>query len=414
MKDEILKHINDPKQIEKLFRTNKTYFKREFGALYPGLKGNSLADFWNERLSYETDEINWGSRSELVTVVFACLLAGVIAKVPALFNITEDFFYPRNIGFILFPVLSAYFAWKNKLSTAKMASIAVATLAGLVFINSLPDVKTSDTLILSCIHLLLFLWSVLGFAFTGETGNNNEKRLNYLKYNGDLVVMTTLIVIAGGIMTGVTIGLFSLIGYNIEEFYFENIVVFGLPATPILGTYLTQTNPQLVGKVSPVIARIFSPLVLVMLVIYLIAMVYSGKDPYNDREFLLIFNVLLVGVMAIIFFSVAETSKSTQRHLSIWILFLLSMVTIIVNGIALSAIVFRISEWGITPNRAAVFGGNVLILINLLFVTARLFKVVSKKAELSGVEKTISSYLPIYAIWTMVVTFLFPLIFSFK
>lgn len=414
MKDEILKHINDPKQIEKLFRTNKTYFKREFGALYPGLKGNSLADFWNERLSYETDEINWGSRSELVTVVFACLLAGVIAKVPALFNITEDFFYPRNIGFILFPVLSAYFAWKNKLSTAKMASIAVATLAGLVFINSLPDVKTSDTLILSCIHLLLFLWSVLGFAFTGETGNNNEKRLNYLKYNGDLVVMTTLIVIAGGIMTGVTIGLFSLIGYNIEEFYFENIVVFGLPAAPILGTYLTQTNPQLVGKVSPVIARIFSPLVLVMLVIYLIAMVYSGKDPYNDREFLLIFNVLLVGVMAIIFFSVAETSKSTQRHLSIWILFLLSMVTIIVNGIALSAIVFRISEWGITPNRAAVFGGNVLILINLLFVTARLFKVVSKKAELSGVEKTISSYLPIYAIWTMVVTFLFPLIFSFK
>ena len=365
-------------------------------------------------MSYETDEINWGSRSELVTVVFACLLAGVIAKVPALFNITEDFFYPRNIGFILFPVLSAYFAWKNKLSTAKMASIAVATLAGLVFINSLPDVKTSDTLILSCIHLLLFLWSVLGFAFTGETGNNNEKRLNYLKYNGDLVVMTTLIVIAGGIMTGVTIGLFSLIGYNIEEFYFENIVVFGLPATPILGTYLTQTNPQLVGKVSPVIARIFSPLVLVMLVIYLIAMVYSGKDPYNDREFLLIFNVLLVGVMAIIFFSVAETSKSTQRHLSIWILFLLSMVTIIVNGIALSAIVFRISEWGITPNRAAVFGGNVLILINLLFVTARLFKVVSKKAELSGVEKTISSYLPIYAIWTMVVTFLFPLIFSFK
>lgn len=414
MKDEILKHINDPKQIEKLFRTNKTYFKREFGALYPGLKGNSLADFWNERLSYETDEINWGSRSELVTVVFACLLAGVIAKVPALFNITEDFFYPRNIGFILFPVLSAYFAWKNKLSTAKMASIAVATLAGLVFINSLPDVKTSDTLILSCIHLLLFLWSVLGFAFTGETGNNNEKRLNYLKYNGDLVVMTTLIVIAGGIMTGVTIGLFSLIGYNIEEFYFENIVVFGLPAAPILGTYLTQTNPQLVGKVSPVIARIFSPLVLVMLVIYLIAMVYSGKDPYNDREFLLIFNVLLVGVMAIIFFSVAETSKSTQRHLSIWILFLLSMVTIIVNGIALSAIVFRISEWGITPNRAAVFGGNVLILINLLFVTARLFKVVSKKAELSGVGKTISSYLPIYAIWTMVVTFLFPLIFSFK
>ena len=167
---------------------------------------------------------------------------------------------------------------------------------------------------LSCVHLLLFLWSILGFAFVGEVNNNDEKRLGFLKYNGDLVVMTTLILIAGGIMTGITIGLFSLIGFNIEKFYFENIVVFGLPAAPIVGTYLTQTNPQLVGKVSPVIAKIFSPLVLVMLVIYLVAIVYSGKDPYNDREFLLIFNALLIGVMAIIFFSVAETVKTTKSQ----------------------------------------------------------------------------------------------------
>ncbi|MDQ3073893.1 MAG: hypothetical protein M3Q97_11590, partial [Bacteroidota bacterium] len=293
----------------------------------------------------------------------------------------EDFFYPRNIGFIIFPALMAYFAWKNKLSTGKIAFIAGATLVGLIFINSLPDVKKSDTLILSCVHLILVLWCVLGYAFVGERRNNEEKRLSFLKYNGDLVVMTTLILIAGAILTGITIGLFSLIGFNIEEFYFENIAVFGLPAAPIVGTYLIQTNPQLVGKVSPVIAKIFSPLVLVMLVIYLVAMVYSGKDPYNDREFLLIFNALLIGVMAIIFFSVAETSKTTKSQAEIWVLFLLSFVTVIVNGIALSAILFRISEGGITPNRAAVLGGNVLILINLMLVTTQLFRMLLKKAD---------------------------------
>ncbi|MEQ1588310.1 MAG: hypothetical protein ABL895_20670, partial [Cyclobacteriaceae bacterium] len=395
-------------------RTNKSNFKREFGTLYPELKGNSLADFWNERLNYETDEINWGSGKELLVVVCASLVAGVIAKLPSFLAIDEDYFYPRNIGFIIFPVLSAYFVWKNKLSTGKIASIAAAILVGLVYINSLPNVEKSDTLILACIHLLLFLWSILGFAFTGEVSNNNEKRLGYLTYNGDLVVMTTLIVIASGIMTAVTIGLFSLIGFDIKDFYFENIVVFGLPAAPILGTYLTQANPHLVGRVSPVIARIFSPLVLVMLVIYLVAMVYSGKDPYNDREFLLIFNVLLIGVMAIIFFSVAETSKSTKSQPEIWVLLLLSLVTVLVNGIALSAIVFRISEWGITPNRAAVLGSNVLILINLLLVTVQLFKVLSKKANIIEVGKTISRYLPIYVVWTLVVIFLFPLIFGFK
>lgn len=414
MKHEILIHLNDPRQLEKMYQTNKVPFKREFGKLYPELKGNTIADFWNERLNYERDEINWGTRKELLFVIIASLVAGAIAKLPAFLPIEEDFFYPRNIGFIIFPVLSVYFAWKNKLSTGKIASIAGATVVGLLFINSLPDVKKSDTLILSCIHLLLFLWSVLGFAFVGDTRNNQYKQLSYLRYNGDLIVMTTLILIAGGILTGVTIGLFSLIGFNIEDFYFQNIGVFGLAAAPIAGTYLTQTNPQLVGKVSPVIAKIFSPLVLVMLVIYLIAIIYSGKDPYNDREFLLIFNALLIGVMAIIFFSVAETSKTTKSSAEIWVLFLLSVVTIVVNGIALSAILFRISEWGITPNRATVLGGNVLILINLLLVTAQLYKVLSKKTNITEVGKVIAFYVPIYVVWTIIVTFIFPLIFDFK
>lgn len=414
MKAEILTHLNDPGQLEKLYRTNKVNFKRSFSALYPELKGNSLADFWNERLNYETDEINWGTRGELLFVIIATLVAGLIAKLPALLSIDEEFFFSRNIGFIIFPALSAYFAWKNQLSIPKIAIIVGTTLVGLIFINSLPNVKQSDTLVLSCIHLLLFLWSILSFAFVGEARNNDEKRLSYLKYNGDLVVMTTLILIAGGIMTAITVGLFKLIGIDIEKFYFENVVFFGLPAAPIIGTYLTQTNPQLVGKVSPVIAKIFSPLVLVMLVIYLGAMVYSGKDPYNDREFLLIFNALLIGVMAIIFFSVAETSTATKSKAEILVLFLLSVVTIIVNGIALSAILFRISEWGITPNRAAVLGSNVLILINLLLVTAQLYKVFSKKTNINEVGKTMALYLPIYVLWTIVVTFIFPLIFGFK
>jgi hypothetical protein len=414
MKNEILAHLNEPGQLEKLYRTNKSSFKRAFSNLYPELKGNTLADFWHERLSYENDEINWGTGRELLFVIIASMVAGVIAKLPALFSINEEFFYPRNIGFIVFPVLSAYFVRKNQLTASKIIWIVIPMLVGLLFINFFPDTKQSDTLILSCIHLVLFLWAILGFAFVGEVRNNDEKRLSYLRYNGDLVVMTTLILIAGAIMTAITINLFNLIGFKIEELYFQYVGIFGLSAAPIIGTYLTQANPQLVGKVSPVIARIFSPLVLVMLVIYLVAIVYSGKDPYNDREFLMIFNALLIGVMAIIFFSVAETSKTTKSQAEIWVLLLLSIVTIVVNGIALSAILFRISEWGITPNRAAVLGSNVLILINLLLVTAQLYKALSKKVSISEVGKVMTSYLPIYFLWTIVVTFLFPLLFGFK
>ncbi len=414
MKDEILAHLNNPGQLEKLYRSNKARFKREFSRLYPELKGNALVDFWNERLHYESDEINWGTGRELTFVVFASLVAGFVAKLPVMFAIDEDFFYPRNIGFIFLPLLTAYFAWKNNLPLKHTAVVYGVMLVSLVYINVLPVAKQSDTLLLACIHLPLLLWVLLGAAFVGIGLNDHSKRLDYLRYNGDLIVMTTLILISGGIMTGLTIGLFSLIGFQIEQFYFEYIGVFGLASAPIVGTYLTQTNPQLVNKVSPVIAKIFSPLVLVMLVIYLFAIISSGKDPYNDREFLIIFNLLLIGVMAIIFFSVAESSKTDRNTAATWVLFLLSAVTIVVNGIALSAILFRIAEWGITPNRLAVLGSNLLMLLNLLLIAILLYRSLISKSDTTAVGRSIAAFLPIYSVWAMIVIFLFPLIFGFE
>ncbi|GAB3812568.1 hypothetical protein [Pontibacter rugosus] len=414
MKDKILLGINDPQKLEKLYRSNRTSFKREFGAVYPQLKGQALADFWYQRLNYDADDISWGSAKEFFFVVIASLVAGIFAKLPAILPLSEEFFYPRNSSFLLFPFLAAYFAWKNKLAANKIGFLVGAILVCFVYINYLPGTINSDTLLLACIHLPLLLWVILEVSFAGNELSNYNKRLEYLRFNGDLAVMSALLVIAGVLLTGITIGLFSIIGFQIEEMYFEYVVAFGLPAVPIVGSHLTQSNPQLVNKVSPVIAKLFSPLVLVMLLIYLCAIFFSGQDLYTDRDFLLLFNVLLIGVMALIFFSVAESSSTERSAAGVWVLLLLSIVTVVVNGIALSAISFRISEWGVTPNRLAVLGGNVLILVHLLLVTVMLFKTATKKAAITEVGKAIVLYIPVYFAWTIVVVFLFPLLFGFK
>lgn len=413
MKNDIFIHLDNPKELERLYRQNKTQFKQSFLDVYPEIKDKPIALFWKARLEDSKEEIQFGSKKELIFVVIAALIAGLIAKLPSFVSIGEEFFYTRNVGFIVFPTLIAYFSWKNNLGIQKWIFIGGIALVSLLFINLFPNDPNSDTLTLSCIHLLLFLWSLLGFSFVGEAGNP-LKRLDFLRFNGDFVVMSTLILIAGGITTGITIGLFSLIGYQIEDFYFNNVVVVGLAAVPLVATFLTQTNPQLVSKVSPVIARIFSPIVLIMLVIYLFAIFYSGKDPYNDRDFLLLFNALLIGVMAIIFFSVAEATNSEKGRTEKWILFLLSVVTILVNAIALSAILFRISTWGITPNRLAVLGSNLFILINLLMVTFKLYGVVAKKSNIAEVGGQIAIFLPVYVLWTSFVTFILPFLFNFE
>ena len=414
MRNEILDHIDNPKQLEKLYRNNKTAFKTEFNLLYHELAENKLAQYWNERLNYESAEISWGSNKELLFVIIIALIAGIIAKLPSLLNINSELFYSRNIGLIIFPMLATYFIWRNTPSLKKIVVIGLLFLIAVIFINQLPADNTSNTLILSCIHLPIFLWAVLGFIYIGDNIKDQQKRIDFLRYNGDLVIISGLILIAGAMLTGITIGLFSVIGLDIKEFYFNYIVIFGLAAVPILGTYITQTNPHLVDKISPVIAKIFSPLVLITVTVYLAAILFSGKGLQIDRSFLMVLNLLLIGVMAIILFSVSATTKKNVNPLGNLILFALSIVTAIVNGIALSAILFRISAWGITPNRIAILGVNILMLINLFMVAFQLFKTVSRKSDIRAVENSIAIFIPIYILWTIIVTFIFPLLFSFK
>ncbi len=414
MQEQIISNLENPRQLELLYREHKAEFRQAFNTIYPHIRESVIAQTWYERINFSTDDISWGNRADLVFVLVASLLAGIVAKIPQLFSIDPEFFYPRNLSFIVFPFITAWFLRKGTVSKTHLWFITSVFAAPALYINLLPANPQSDTLILACIHLPLLLWAITGFAFAEGQWNNLRSRLGFLRYNGDLVVMTTIIMIAGGLLTAVTLGLFALIDLKIEQFYFEYIAVFGAAAAPVAGTWLVRTNPQLVNKVSPVIARIFTPLVLIMLVIYLAAVLYTGKDPYNDREFLMVFNLLLVGVMAIIFFTVAEWSRNTAGNTGMYMLLCLSVVTMVVNGIALSAILFRINEWGITPNRLAVLGANLLMLLHMLIITYNIVLALRRDAIAGRVEHAMVKYLPVYLVWVIIIVFLFPFVFGMK
>jgi hypothetical protein len=155
-------------------------------------------------------------------------------------------------------------------------------------------------------------------------------------------------------------------------------------------------------------------LVLVTLLGFLFAVVTTSKNIYQDREFLLTFNGLLIGVMAIIIFSVTEAAKSVNNNFNLVMLIALSVLTIIANGIALSAISFRLMEYGATPNRLAVLGSNILIFLHLIAVARQLILLFRKKSNPIQLENTIGYFLPAYSIWAAFVTFILPLLFQFK
>ena len=414
MKSDILHNLDNPRQLEKLYREDASNFKKEFNQIYPGQQDKASLAFWNERLNYEAAKPSWGSKTELVIVIVFALLAGLIASIPNITGIDNEKFLFRNISFIVFPLLSAYFIWKQKLAFKQYLFPLLAFIIAAIYINLLPTNKESSSIMLAFIHLPIFLWTIFGYSFLGENIKSSQSRIGFLRYNGDLVVISGILLLSTVLFSAITVNLFDLIGINIEIFYFQNIMIWGIAAIPIVATYLMQTNAQLINKVSPIIAKIFTPLVFINLFIYLSAMVYTKKYPYQDRNVLLLFNVLLMGVMALILFSIAEAGKATKNKFSLIVLFGLSALTLIVNAIALSAIVYRINEFGFSANRIAVLGGNLLIFINLVLVSYKLFLTSFKNGTIEEIEESIAGYLPIYAIWTGLITFLVPLLFQFK
>ena len=419
MKISLKSNIRDPEMLEKLYREDKKAFKTEFDIIYPEIKETETAKFWKTRLEFDTsaDIRKTVTFPEVLTVIGICLFVAFLIKIPALFQIhySEETFYLKNASTIVFFGLTIYTILLRKINTPKyLILVFFAFLVPTVYVNLLPSDGCRASVNLVYIHLPLLMWFIFGVVFTQFDFSDLNKRIGFIRYNGDLAIIYALLAIAGGMLSAITIGLFSSIGVVIEELYAKNVIMTGAAATPVVGSYLIEKYPSMVSRTVPLIATLFSPMVLITLVIFLLTMLITGKDPYNDREFLLTFNLMLLGVMVIIIFSVSESSTIRHQRINLIVLFALSVITIIIDLIALSAIFYRLGEFGLTPNRLAVLVSNVLVLINLVLIMADFIRIAFKRRDFRMVEFTTVKFLPVYLVWIIIVVFGFPLFFGFN
>jgi hypothetical protein len=416
---EIKENIDNPEKLEKLFRTNKKGFEKAFYEIYPEITDFKISSFWKARFEYEENNDDLVHKSDNLNVLFvviASLFTGFLIKLPQLFDISYKYlFYEKNAGLIVFFGLSLFlFLTKKKLNKQNIIISALILIISALYVNILSYNNESQTINLIYIHLPLLLWCLYGLIYIDFDLKDKLKRMNFIRHNGDIAILSAIILTAGIVLTLVTLGLFSAIDLDINEIYFDYVVVIGIVSSPIVSTYIVKKYPFVTNKIAPIIANIFSPLVLITLVIYLLSIVITGKDPYNDRDFLMIFNIMLLGVMAIILFSVTETAINKKRNFSYIALLILTTITLLVDLYALSAILYRLGEFGFTANRIAVLGSNLLIFGNLVLIIIELYKVIIKKGDIKNVEFKIASYLPIYIVWTLFIIIILPLIFGYK
>ncbi|MEL6191484.1 MAG: DUF4153 domain-containing protein [Bacteroidota bacterium] len=417
MKEQIIANIYDPEKLELMYRQNPSSFQKDFGEIYPELPDQQLVEYWKIRLSLEgafKPKTLFQSR-QISALLISCFVSFVLIKIPALFSIDVDSypFYERNVGLIILFGMSLYQLLSNPgfSRVQYVVSLGLFAIAG-TYVNLLPVDPSSHSLNLIYIHLPLFLWSLYGLIYMDFQPKDFAGRITYLKHNGYLAIMGTLLMIAGMIMTGITIGLFEAIQVHIEDFYVDYVVISGVVCAPVVAVFVLQQFPNLISKIAPIIANIFSPLVLLTLVVYLISMFTVGKDPYEDRDFLLVFNIMLIAVMGIIVFSITGGISAGRSRFNEVVLLGLVAVSLLVDLIALSAILYRVAEYGFTPNRAAVLGSNLLFFCHLSLILLDLVKVNRNKMRIDKVDDTIARYLPFHVLWTILVIVGFPIMFG--
>lgn len=412
----------NPAALERLYRDAPQAFEAAFEEAFAERPNAPIFQTWHARLSFDraTAQVapaSHGRRPErrlLLWVVGLVIIAGTLAKLPNLVHVmggalSEDFFYPRNVGFLVLPMLAAYLAYAFAQPQRTVLALTVLYAGSCLYINALPD-DTADTVVLALLHMPFWLWGLLGVAYVGSYRQHAARRLAFLRYNGEMLIYTALILIAGGILSGLTILLFQLIAIDIGEWYMENVAVYGVVGAPIVATLLATTGYGVSQRIAPIIARIFAPLALLTLVVYLGAILTRGTQPFADRNMLLVLNAVLLAVLALIIFSISEQRRTSSftHYVGAGLL----GVAVVLDVIALAAIATRLLD-GLTPNRLAVLGANVLILGHIALLLYRHVQRLTGTGQLEQIERAMTGYLGLYVGWAALVTFGFPLFFGF-
>lgn len=418
---ELIELESDPVALEQHYRDAPAAFEEAFEAAFAQRPDSAVFQVWHARLAREAVAPDAGAATAshagtrwLVWVGALVLLAGTLAKLPDLVGLlggalAEEWYYPRNAGFFVLPMLAVYFL-RYFDRPQRMGLVVAALFAGsCLYINLLPE-ATADTVVLAMLHLPFWLWGLLGLVYVGAYRQDAERRIRFLRYNGEMLIYTALILIAGGILSGLTIALFHVIDLNIEDWYMRYVGIYGAAGAPIVATLLATTRYGVSQRIAPVIARIFGPLALVTLVVYLGAILTRATSPFEDREMLAVLNVVLLAVLALIVFSISEhqhTSRFTH-----YVGAALLAVAVVLDLIALSAIVTRLLD-GLTPNRLAVLGANVLMLVHLALLLYHYMHLLAGRGALKQIERAVTAYLAVYVAWAALVTFGFPVFFGF-
>lgn len=366
--------------------------------------------------------------SETLVVLTLAIAAALAVKLPALFghpvSPNEEIppFYLRNATLFVFPLLAIYFLWKRGWASKSVLWLALPFAAGAVFANVFqwqPVVidngpRLRDTELLTVLHLPIALWLAVGFAYVRGRWFADGGRMNFVRFSGELAIYYVLIALGGFAVTLFTFMMFRAIDMNPDWFVAGWLLPCGAAGAVIIGSWLVEAKQSVIENMAPVLTKLFTPLFALLLLAFLVTMAWTGSPINVKREVLIGFDLLLAVVVGLVLYAASARNPHAPPDVFDGLQLLLVVSALVVDGVALTAIAARISEFGFTPNRVAALGENLILLVNLVWTAWLYARFLRHRGSFAILERWQIAYLPVYSVWAALVVVVFPPVFGYR
>lgn len=285
----------------------------------------------------------------------------------------------------------------------------------------LPDWAQGPTADLMALHIPVLAWAAVG-VFTAGLRSQAEQRFAFVIKSLEVFTTAGLFVVAGGIFTMVTLGLFSALSIEMPVIFVRLIIAGGGGVIPVMAVAIiynpleTPNQQDFQQGLSRFLANLLRLMIvptLFVAVLYVFFIPFNFMEPFNNRDVLFIYNGMLFAVMGLLVGATPIQHQELSPRLQFWLrnaILAVAALAVLVSLYALAAILYRTWMDGLTMNRLTVTGWNIL---NIAVLSLLLVWQFSHPEEEWGqaLKKAFNVATIAYTGWALFIVIAIPLIF---
>lgn len=408
-------HLDVPEQLERLYAEHPRAFAAALEQLAASHAQHLMVRAWRARL--RATGKNGPDTSAVVNWRLVVALAVAAAGMMRLLVVSTDpgdFMRVARLGafVVLIPVAIILRYGQPRPPRLRHALLTAGIVAALPVAIWTPH-DASDSGVLALSHLPVWLGALIFGLLAHDVAGPVARRAEFVAVAAEIAIFSAALTFAGALLTGMSVGVFGLIDIDLGSLVAKNVVLPGCAAIPVLAAGLERSRAARNERIGPALARIFSPLVLLALLAYALAVVGSQRSPYRDRDSLALLYGMLLATGLLVTVTVLQPHDSPLSRRFAAITSAICGLAVAVDALALSAIVYRFASYGLSPNRVAVLGGNLLLFAYLLGLTITLARA-SRTSDIAPAQRWIAEFIPWFGGWAGLWVFVFPAVFGYR